>query len=253
MLKEKWRRLLRCGTTCTSTRFFAKDTHLATFLLAQQTEELFRFQTVVEPIAWLLWKKSYSYLKLKKKALKLKKKTLWLTYSQSRDGINGAVCSDVVQHALRPVSLPKICTLLLFCWLSRKRRLLAFNCGWTNHVAALKEELQLSKVDEESVEVEEESTVAEVLTKAIRYMYTHLHFLTHRRTHRLHPSAYSTHNYSTTFPFRLNFIDVHHYMYSEKSSVPSRGSLSVLLPFVCIMPFARWCFPHNGDRFPSYL
>ena len=128
------------------------------------------------------------------------------------------------------------------------------NCGRTNHVAALKEELRLSKVDEESVAVEEESTVAEVLTKAIRYMYTHLHFLTHRRTHRLHPSAYSTHNYSTTFPFRLNFIDVHHYMYSEKSSVASRGSLSVLLPFVCIMPaFARWCSPHNGDRFPSYL
>ena len=111
-----------------------------------------------------------------------------------------------------------------FAGSAERGTLLLWNGGWSIRLAALEEQLRLSKV-------EEKCTVAEVLTKAIRYACTtslahappSLHFslstfkYIQKKTQRnnnkkrdRHVSWYA--NQPTTFPFSLKLIDFFFFM-----------------------------------------
>ena len=83
--KKKWRRWLPCGITCTSTSFFTKDTHFLTFfLLAEQKEELCRFQTMVEPFPWLLREKRSDFeVEGKSTVVEVLTKVICYTYTRA--------------------------------------------------------------------------------------------------------------------------------------------------------------------------
>ena len=88
---------------------------------------------------------------------------------------------------------------IVFAGSAERGTLLLWNGGWSVRLAALEEELRLSKV-------EEKCTVAEVLTKAIWYMCTTSLAFLQIYTH--HPHSVSRYaNQPTTFPFSLTFID----------------------------------------------
>ena len=109
---------LRSGTTCTSTRFFAKYTHFGIVFAGSAERGTLLLWNGVEAFAWLLWKKSYDYLKLKKNAL-------FLRYSRRRFGTRAQLHlhmyhpHSVSRYANQPTTFPFSLNLIDFFYVAQ--------------------------------------------------------------------------------------------------------------------------------------